>query len=295
MELSLISIALCTYNGALYLKEQLNSILSQDYQNIEIVISDDKSTDGTYELLQSYQLKYPQIKLQQNTMNLGFNKNFEQTIFRCKGAYIAIADQDDIWVSNKLSILLTAIKNDLLIYHDSVYINEQGQPTGKKIFDVHRFVKGQCTSYLLYNNCVSGHACFFKNSLLNYITSFPKEIYYDWWIAYTAACMGQIGYVTQPLVKHRRHMQSSTTKDSKTGKSQRIKNLRLFYSHHLTPESTKALILKLLDGYHQLNTQGYSFKLLCLLIGHSSAIFFTRKKSLFSQIKFILTESLTSR
>ena len=76
----LISIALCTYNGSLFLEKQLISILNQTYKNIEIVVVDDCSTDNTFEIITTFALEYPQIKSFRNTTNIGFNKNFEKAI-----------------------------------------------------------------------------------------------------------------------------------------------------------------------------------------------------------------------
>ncbi|WGQ07993.1 glycosyltransferase family 2 protein [Pedobacter gandavensis] len=291
MEAQMISIALCTYNGEKHLHEQMDSLLKQDYPNLEIVILDDCSTDRTYELLLQYQEKYPQIRLNQNKENLGFNKNFEAALLQCKGEFIAIADQDDIWEQDKISQLAAKIGDNLLIYHDSLLIDVDGQTAGRKTSNTHRFVKGQCASFLLYNNCVSGHTCLMSKALLPHLLPFPEGIYYDWWMAYTAACLGKIDYLDLALVKHRRHASSSTSKDKISGKALRIKNLSLFQTHPLNPQATKTLIKDLLHGYAVLKQQSFSRALCWTLLKNSKSIFYTRRKSLFSQIKFILKES----
>src|ERR1700739_3468336 len=117
MAAELVSIALCTYNGEAYIKEQLDSLIDQTYPNCEIIIVDDCSKDGTVGVLKQYADKYPQIKLHINSENLGYTKNFEKAIRLCNGEYIALCDQDDTWDKNKISILIDQIGNNILIYH----------------------------------------------------------------------------------------------------------------------------------------------------------------------------------
>ena len=90
MASELVSIALCTYNGEAYIKEQLDSLIDQTYPNCEIIIVDDCSKDGTVGILKQYADKYPQIKLHINGENLGYTKNFEKAINLCNGDYVAL-------------------------------------------------------------------------------------------------------------------------------------------------------------------------------------------------------------
>ena len=97
------SVAMCTYNGAKYLEEQLRSLLAQQRLPDEVVICDDGSTDGTIALLEQF-VANPLIpvRLFRNPVNLGFSRNFAQAIRLCQGDLIALADQDDIWYPEKL-------------------------------------------------------------------------------------------------------------------------------------------------------------------------------------------------
>ena len=96
----LISIAIATYNGEKYLEEQLDSIYAQTYKNIEVIVTDDCSSDKTVEILKKY-YKSHGLKYVINETNLGFVKNFEKAISLCRGDYIALSDQDDIWLSTQ--------------------------------------------------------------------------------------------------------------------------------------------------------------------------------------------------
>src|SRR5688500_11031805 len=100
--LPLVSIVIGTYNGEEYLKEQMESLLSQTYGSLEFIICNDLSTDGTYGMLKEYAARDTRIKLTRNQINLGYNRNFGQAMRQASGEYIAIADQDDIWEKRKI-------------------------------------------------------------------------------------------------------------------------------------------------------------------------------------------------
>lgn len=104
-----ISVALCTYNGGNFLREQLDSILSQTHPVDEIVVSDDGSTDNTLAILQEYSQKHPALfVVSVNAVNLKSNANFEYTLKKCTGDFVFLSDQDDIWQGNKVSATLAA-------------------------------------------------------------------------------------------------------------------------------------------------------------------------------------------
>lgn len=287
----LVSIALCTYNGEKYLTQQLDSLLAQDYTNLEIVIVDDASTDDTFNILKAFEKKHTHIRLIQNEKNLGFNENFKKAIELCTGEYIAIADQDDIWLAYKISKMMRHIGDDLLLYHDSANMYDNGFSSTKSTRTFHRFVAGKCAENLLFYNCVSGHTCLFNKALWAQIPPFPTHFYYDWWMAYTAACLGKLNYIKDKLVNHRLHADSSTYKDKKDPKLQRVYHLNLFLNHPLTPSKIKRLLTKLLNGYQKLEHKNFSVKLFITLIRNARNLFCIRKKSIISQFKFIVNES----
>ena len=107
----MISIAMATYNGEKYLREQIDSILNQTIQDFELIVCDDCSTDTTWNILQDYQSQDRRIKCYRNEENLGFKKNFEKAIGLCTGEYIALSDQDDIWLPEHLEKLVNIIGN----------------------------------------------------------------------------------------------------------------------------------------------------------------------------------------
>src|SRR5882762_9087557 len=98
-----ISIAMCTYNGARYLREQLDSIAAQTRPPSELIVCDDNSLDETREIVAGFAASAPfPVRLGVNEQNLGSIRNFERAIKLCEGDLIALSDQDDVWLPEKL-------------------------------------------------------------------------------------------------------------------------------------------------------------------------------------------------
>lgn len=203
----LISIAMCTYNGERYIKEQLDSILSQTYTNIELIITDDKSSDRTVSIIKEYQARDKRIKLYENETNLGFLKNFEKAISLCSGEYIALADQDDIWKENKLELFLDNIQDNVLIYSDAIIIDKDSKKTGTHLIQPKsRLCSGHCNKAFFLNNFISGNTMMFKTELREYILPIPEQMsYHDIWIGYVASTYGTITYTDEPMTYYRKY------------------------------------------------------------------------------------------
>jgi glycosyltransferase involved in cell wall biosynthesis len=206
----LVSIALCIYNGEKFMREQLDTLVNQTYPNIEIIAVDDRSTDSSLLILQEYAGKYPFFSYVENEVNLGYVKNFEKAISLCKGEFIALSDQDDIWDLNKIKLQVEAIGDSQLVYHDSTLIDEKGKPTGKKMSDIINLYEGDNPKIFLFFNCISGHSCMIRRDLLPWALPFNKDFFHDQWLAYVAANVGKIEVIRESLVQYRQHNTSST-------------------------------------------------------------------------------------
>jgi glycosyltransferase involved in cell wall biosynthesis len=201
-----VSIALCTYNGERFLVEQLESILNQDYPNIEeIICVDDNSKDTTWDILTQYAEKYSVFKIFRNSQNLGFVKNYEKAITLTTNQLIAISDQDDIWYSNKISKLVHKIGSKLMVYSDNEFIDLNGKSLGMQFSDKRNLTTcTSCLNFALFN-AISGHTILFNRELLNYALPFHNEIPYDFWLAFKAVQYEDIQVVNEPLVGYRQH------------------------------------------------------------------------------------------
>jgi glycosyltransferase involved in cell wall biosynthesis len=203
-----VSVVLGTYNGEKYLKEQIDSILRQTYTNMELVITDDCSTYGTRSILKEFADKYENVHVYFNETNLGLVQNFEKAVQYAQGEYIAFADQDDIWLPEKIQRLVENIGNNMLIYSDSAYIDADGNLMGKKLSDYRKWISGK-NLYAVESDSiwVAGHAMMFRRELLDLALPFPVSPYigHHGWMAYIAMLKGTISFVPEALVLYRQH------------------------------------------------------------------------------------------
>lgn len=217
----MISIAMTTYNGQEFLREQLDSILLQSISSFELIIVDDCSTDCTREILNEYKKKDSRIVVVENEKNLGFIKNFEKAVSLCKGDYIAFSDQDDIWTSDHLKVLIDGIEDNLLVCADSQLFSTTKDFNELKMFNTLSldFIPNSedMFFYLLFNNFIQGAACLIKRELLEYVHSFPENtgFFHDHWLGLHAAYYGSVKYIDRSILLYRQHASNITTNDKR--------------------------------------------------------------------------------
>jgi glycosyltransferase involved in cell wall biosynthesis len=206
----LISIALCTYNGAQYLPQQLASVLAQTWEHLEIVAVDDGSTDETLAILESAAARDPRVRVFRNEANLGFRRNFEKAFSLCRGELIAPCDQDDVWHPKKLARLAEILGDHQLAYCDSELIDENGHSLNERVSQCIRMYEGNDPAAFAMSNCVSGHALLCRKEVLDRALPMPPLKFHDWWLAFVACSTGSIVYLNEPLVQYRQHTNSQT-------------------------------------------------------------------------------------
>ena len=207
MSSPLISIAMTTYNGEKYLKKQLDSLCNQTYPNIEVVVCDDRSKDNTESILKSYQKR---LKLQYfvNEQNLGVVKNFEKALSLCHGAYIALCDQDDIWLPNKIETLVRNIGTYSLIFSDAALIDINDkiiEPSFRKFQKLVIWTERPLLP-LFFGNFVTGCTAMLTKELVDKALPIPGgERFHDWWLATVATKLHGIKALDNKLVLYRQH------------------------------------------------------------------------------------------
>ena len=203
-----ISVVMCAYNGAKYLQKQLDSILAQSYPVYEIYIQDDGSTDETHSILKEYSLKYKNIRFKVNDQQLGINRNFFSAFKEAKGDYIAISDQDDIWLPDKIEKQIHQIQSDYLCFCRSV-------PFSSEENDVAVHFDNRTPNYtlerLIFVSVVSGHTILMRKDFLDLVPSgFDNLYFYDALFAMTATIYDKIAFVDEILVYQNRHTVAAT-------------------------------------------------------------------------------------
>jgi glycosyltransferase involved in cell wall biosynthesis len=146
-----ISVAMCTCNGEVYLREQLESILAQTEPPNELIVCDDASTDGTVALLESFKKASPfPVTIIVNKNRVGVCKNFENAIGHCSGEIIFLADQDDIWLPAKLETVMATFERNPLcgyVFSNAELIDEQGNGIGRDLWTSISFDKRKQARY----------------------------------------------------------------------------------------------------------------------------------------------------
>lgn len=204
-----ISVAMATYNGEKYLKEQIDSILKNLTDSDELIISDDGSTDQTSSIVKEYQKKYSQIKLIEGPKN-GIKQNFVNAISHCKGKYIFLSDQDDIWLENKVnSILPLFLENDLVV-HDCIIVDSSLNEIEPSFFEYRGSGKGIFKN--IYKNTYIGCCMAFKRELVEFILPIPNNIeMHDQWIGIiTEKTKKKVNFLQEKLIKYRRHEENNS-------------------------------------------------------------------------------------
>jgi len=211
-----VSVVMCTYNGAAYLREQMDSILAQDYPLHEIIVQDDRSTDDTPVLLADYAARESRIRVFRNTERLGFNRNFHTALLRATGDFIAIADQDDIWFPQKIRRQVEEIGDRDVCFSEYFTDAEYREPLHVRVCPNNRL------EHLLFYDCTPGHTMLVRRDFVRTIRHWDYYIYYDWWLSLHAHLGRGIHLVREPLNWHRHHTASATTHIYRKGRYEAV-------------------------------------------------------------------------
>lgn len=134
--MSLVSVGMPVYNGEAFLRDALNSLLSQTHGNLEIIISDNCSTDKTEQICLEYKAKDSRIRYVRQALNIGATANFNYVLKQASGEYFLWAAHDDRWSPNYVELLHARIANDRalsFIYGRSIFVDEKDQVCGRSI------------------------------------------------------------------------------------------------------------------------------------------------------------------
>ncbi|MFA6608781.1 MAG: glycosyltransferase [Candidatus Paceibacterota bacterium] len=160
----LVSIAVATYKGEMFLGKQLDSLLSQTYTNFEVIISDDGSADNTHRILNEFSVKDNRIKWSLNPKPDGFIKNFERAISLCKGEIIFLCDQDDIWYKDKLAKHVEVYKNKKIVwvYNKVVLTNSENKKIGYLEDSALDYYRNKTALENTWGSCILGCATSYR-------------------------------------------------------------------------------------------------------------------------------------
>lgn len=208
----MVSIAIATYNGERFIRQQIDSILSQSIQDFEIVVCDDNSHDETVNILRSYSIKDSRIRLFTNNENVGFKRNFERAISKCKGEYIALCDQDDIWMPNHLQTLLNIIGDYPMACGNALFIDENGSSLGVSLSERENLSNfpspglDQAYTITFYRSAFQGASMLMKKSFCERCMPIPEKVeFHDMWFCLLGCFSGGISYTYEIINQYRMH------------------------------------------------------------------------------------------
>jgi glycosyltransferase involved in cell wall biosynthesis len=214
-----VDILLATYNGSQFLEAQMASLEAQTYGSWRLIVRDDGSSDRTRSLLLAWANRFPEriTILNDEKENLGSSQNFSMLLEHSSAPYVALCDQDDVWLPDKIARTLERLRNleaksgstvPHLIHTDLEVVNRQLAPTAKSFWK-HQYVDPSNEAKmnrLLVQNVVTGCTAMLNRSLVNLAAPIPNEaIMHDWWIALTAAAFGHINHIDEATVLYRQH------------------------------------------------------------------------------------------
>jgi glycosyltransferase involved in cell wall biosynthesis len=213
-----LSVAMCTYNGAKYLSAQLESIARQTCLPDELIICDDHSTDATPAIVEQFGKTAPfRVRLFHNPARLGVVTNFSKAITLASGRYIALSDQDDIWLPKKLEHSLLTIRtaeesygpHTPLLVHTDLSLLSEGEDiisTSFMRFQHLQHVTSNPLRVLLTQNFVTGCTVLMNAALKLSAIPIPAPVLmHDWWFALVAATIGKIEFLDEQTVLYRQH------------------------------------------------------------------------------------------
>lgn len=208
-----ISVCIATFNGERYIKDQLDSILPQLSKNDEVIISDDSSTDRTVEIIKSY--KNNRIKIFENQKFKSIIFNFENCLSNASGDIIVLADQDDVWKSNKIEIIKRYMNNYDLIVSDADIIDENGNVLHNSFYKLNGSKAGFLKNII--RNSYIGCAIAFNKKILKKSLPFPKDLpMHDWWIGLIGEMYGRTCFIEDKLISYRRHDSNASATGDKS-------------------------------------------------------------------------------
>lgn len=254
----LVSVVICTYNGERYLQQTVESVLAQTYGNLEILIVDDGSTDGTPALVSTLAASHPRIRPFFRTNNgLPAARNF--AFESAKGDWIAIIDQDDLCYPARLSrqLQIASENPDVgLVFCNTDFIDESDRVIGEHLSKFRlpeRFIpKGLAGNLLLQQGCfIDSEAFFMRTAAVRAVGRMDETLRYacDYEYFIRAGFFVDFAYTTDVLAAWRIHPEQATATSPKIREQVRGVYRRFFWARGVTFLTRLALIKNIVRSY----------------------------------------------
>lgn len=204
-----ISVCIATYNGSIYIEEQIRSILNQLSQEDNIIISDDNSIDNTINIIK--QIDDTRINIYYNEGEKGYTSNFENALKHANGDIIFLADQDDVWIEGKVSATLAQLKKYQFVVTDANVVDSELNILYESHFNLTSVRTGFIRNFL--KTRYIGACMAFRRYVLDKALPFPKNhslCAHDYWLAIVSELYFNVGLIKTPYLKYRRHTNNAS-------------------------------------------------------------------------------------
>ena len=267
----MVSVLLAAYNGERFIRSQLDSLLSQSFKDLEIVYSDDGSTDGTLEILQSCEKEFPhRIRGIYGEPGGNAQGNFFKLLSRVSGEYLMLCDQDDIWLPDKVEVTLKEMKRmeeqyqnttPILVHSDLSVTDQEANIRHRSLARYQKIaVNDNRFSHYLVENNITGNTIMINRAFQELLSDIPDEcVMHDWWLGLLASCFGKISYIDRPMTLYRQHGENQvgaagaveqairrkggreTVKENYRKLFRQAENFYDYYKMRMTPEQRETL------------------------------------------------------
>jgi len=273
----LVSVVIPNYNKGKYLNDTLNSILSQTYKNLEIIIVDDGSTDNSVEILRKYETYDDRIQVYYNE-HLGKIEALNYGVSKSNGNYIKIWGSDDCMQEYVVEQLIKECKGQDVIAHNCVVTDEQLNVVKNSFLDMREYIDGEVS----INRIIEGKGFpsglyFMKKEIANLLYPLDSSISYEDWYIYMILALNNINikYIDKPLGMYRQVPNSAfggvNNFQKKIYRYRAERDIRMleFFINILQPEhipfakrrisiltlSTKGKLIDILRSQHSIDTK----------------------------------------
>ena len=255
-----VDIAMATYNGEESIESQIRSIINQTFTDWRLLISDDGSKDNTIQIIKKLMNEDGRIFLVNQEPQGGVIPNFNKALEFCSAKYIALSDQDDIWLPEHLSNLLDEINKydnyrPQLVFSDLSLIDQNSNLMAKSFYKLNNInpLDNLIKNILLWKSSVYGCSTIFNQALLKIAYPVPNDTaMHDQWLALWASKYKGLNYLNQSTILYRQHS-NNIVGGSKQNLFSKIKNFESLLNKVKNSSKNTRIILKDYKGIYRPN------------------------------------------
>lgn len=202
----MVSVCMAAYKGDKYIQKQIESILQNLSKDDELIVSDDARDEKLTAYLEQMSNKSGIKIISLEGPKKGVVKNFENAMRMAKGDVIFLADQDDVWMPNKVKQVMKHFENPkcMAVVHNAELIDAEGKRLGQNMFAIRKSAPGMIKN--IWKNSFVGCCMAFRKEVRDKALPIPERgMLHDQWIGLQAHKMGKVDFEQQTLLQYRRH------------------------------------------------------------------------------------------